>query len=69
MLLVVTLSDGTEEAYEVPPTTKLRSALRSGYWYFRILDGGEIALGENIVEAVRLGNVELISTPPDAVAD
>lgn len=59
MLLIITKADGTEEAYEVAPSTRLAARFEHPYWYFRITTGGEIAMHEAVVSEVKLGNVHL----------
>jgi hypothetical protein len=56
VLMLVTYDDGTEEAFDVAATTKLRRLLNEGYWTFSPTTGGEVCLSVDKVDEVRLGN-------------
>lgn len=57
MLLVVTYADDSEEAFQVGERTRLKPLLKDGYWTFRTLAGGEVAIASDQVERVEFGQV------------
>jgi hypothetical protein len=58
VILVATFADGTEESFDVAPTTKLAKLLQpSGYWMFVTTDGGQVALDVDDVQRTDLGVV------------
>lgn len=59
MLLVVTYTDESEDAFQVAEKTRLRPLLKDGYWTFRLLNGAEVAIAADEIERVELGQVSI----------
>ena len=57
MIMIATFKDGTEEAFDVGPTTKLATMQKLGYWTFVTTDGGQVALDADEVQRIDLGVV------------
>jgi len=57
VILIATFKDGTEEAFDVSPTTKLAQLQKLGYWTFSTTDGGQVALDTDDVQRLDLGVV------------
>lgn len=62
LTLIVRFADDTEEAFAVPPGTRLRASLRDGWWIFKLLDGREVGWTETELKRVEVG-----AATPDAV--
>ena len=58
MILLIKFADGVEEAFQVPPTTKLTGQPKLGYWRFTLTTGAQVAYAEEEVKRLELGNVQ-----------
>lgn len=69
MILVLTFTDGTEECFDVAPTTKLSPLPKLGYWRFTLTTGAQVAYAEEAVQRVELGNVQFADERGRILAD
>lgn len=54
--LIVRFADESEESYQVPHGTKLRSSLKDGWWVFALADGSQLAwFSEELTRVELLG--------------